>query len=233
MIHRRRAHIMALAPNTPTLSPSALSGKRATIHQHENLITDTLLARALEAILEEASVCGRMRARQMREKAKLTITEAIQVVLYLHRQDVLQEEIDGARAVDLSLARAYLSLLAPGRRALPREATEEGHSFTRAQIAWGCMHARAGRLTTMRVARPSRWTRGLARALGLDLSNTPDARLFPTSRAKRLCDLITGMSEQEQARYVQWAESQLPADGSSVVWRNRGEHKGLAAPSSR
>jgi hypothetical protein len=124
----------------------------------------------------------------------------------------LQEAVDGVRIVNLALARDYLSILAPTGQALPREAPEEKHPFTPPQIAWGCVHAREGKLTQMRLARPSRWTIDLARALGLVLSDTPGALLFPTSRAKRLIELVAGMSEQERASYVGWAKSQLPAD---------------------
>ena len=45
---------MAIALNEQTVSPSALSKRRADTRQHENLITDALLTRALQAILEEA-----------------------------------------------------------------------------------------------------------------------------------------------------------------------------------
>jgi hypothetical protein len=203
---------MAIAFNEQAVSPTALSMRRADTRQHENLITDALLTRALEAILEEACTSGQMRARRMREKANLTLCEAVQVLLYLQRQEVLQEAVDGVRIVNLALARDYLSILAPREQALSGEAPEERHPFTRPQIAWGCIHAREGKLTQMRLARPSRWTIGLARALGLVLSDTPGALLFPTSRAKRLCDLVTGMSEQDRAPYIRWAESQLPAD---------------------
>ncbi|HEX6555513.1 MAG TPA: hypothetical protein VF026_22320 [Ktedonobacteraceae bacterium] len=202
---------MVIALNEQTVSPSALTMRGADTRRHENLITDALLTRALQAILVEACSSGRMRARQMREKANLTLCEAIQVLLYLQRQEVLQEAVDGVRIVNLALARDYLSILAPGEQALSRETPEEKHPFTRPQIAWGCVHAREGKLTQMRLARPSRWTIGLARALGLVLSDTPGTLLFPTSRAKRLCDLVAGISEQEQAFYVSWAESRLPA----------------------
>jgi hypothetical protein len=196
--------------NEQTVSPTAPSMRKAD-GQHENLITDALLTRALQAILEEAGTSGRIRARRLREKASLTLCEAIQVLLYLQRQGVLHEAVDGERLVNLALARDYLSILVPQEEKAPRQAPEESGSFTRPQIAWGCIHAREGKLTQMRLARPSRWTIGLARALGLVLSDTPGALLFPTSRAKRLCDLVAGMSEQERAIYVSWAESRLPA----------------------
>ncbi len=203
---------MALTIDQPAAFVSSHQRESVEKTYHENLITDLLLTRALQAILDVTDADGRMRARQMREKAGFTLCEAMQVLCYLHRQGVLQEEVDGRRVVNRSLALDYLSILLPPEEALTKEEPKEKQSFSRAQIAWGCMHAREDRLTPMRVARPSRWTIDLARALGLVSSDTAGALLFPTSRAKRLCDLITDMSEEERAPYISWAESQLPAD---------------------
>ncbi len=193
--------------------PSRPCASTARSSSHENLITDELIARALQAILDVCDADGRMKARAMREKTGFTLTEAIQLLVYLRRQDVLGDEVDGRRVVNRTLASEYLSILSPLEETPLQKEPKEEQSFSQAHIAWACMHARDNKLTPMRVARPSRWTIGLARALHLVLSDTPGALLLPTSRAKRLCDLVTDMSEQDRAFYVRWAESKLPEDG--------------------
>ena len=194
-----------------TLSRPCASTARSS--SHENLITDELIARALQAILDVCDADGRMKARAMREKAGFTLTEAIQLLVYLRRQDALGDEVDGQRVVNRALASEYLSILSPSEEPPVQEEPKEERSFSRAHIAWACMHARDNNLTPMRVARPSRWTIGLARALSLALSDTPGALLLPTSRAKRLCGLVRDMSEVERTPYIRWAETRLPADG--------------------
>jgi len=202
---------MALTMDQPVAFVSSHQSESVEKTYHENLITDLLLTRALQAILDVTSADGRMRARQVRERADLTLCEAIQVLRYLHRQGALGEEVDGRRVVNRPLVSDYLSIIAP-TGAPTQAATEETHTFSQAQIAWACMHARDNKLTAMRIARPSRWTIALAQALGLTSSDIPGDLILPTSRAKRLCDLITDMREEERAAYISWAESQLPAD---------------------
>jgi hypothetical protein len=201
----------APAPDLPT---------RKADGQHENLVTDALLTRALQAILEEAGTSGQIRARRLREMADLSLCEAAQMLLYLQRQGVLGEAVNGERLVDLALAGDYLSILVSQEETAPRQAPEEKSPFTGPQVAWACMHARRGKLTQMRLARPSRWTIGLARAIGLVREDTPGALLFPTSFASRLCDLVAGMSEQERDPYVRWAEDRLPAGEQEDLSRN-------------
>jgi hypothetical protein len=213
---------MALTIDQPTASVSSHQSESFEKTYHENLITDLLLTRALQAILDGTSADGRMRASQMREKAGFTLGEAVQLLRYLHRQGVLQEEVDGRRVVNRSLALDYLSIAAPVEETPPKEESKEKQPFSQAQIAWGCMHAFTDKLTPMRVARPSRWTIDLARALGLVSSDTAGVLLFSTSRAKRLCGLITDMSEEVRASYVSWAESQLPGEERAAAGESVG-----------
>jgi hypothetical protein len=208
----KKDHHMAIIRDTHVAFPAPRQGENtARSSPHENLITDELLTRALGAILDICAADGRMRARQMREAAGLTLCEALQLLIFLHRHGILEDEVDGQRVVNRVLARDYLAILSPSEETRTKERPKEKESFSRAQIAWACMHARAGKLTPMRVARPSRWTIDLARALGRVHVDTPGDFILSTSRAKRLCDLVMDMSEEECAPYISWAVSQLPA----------------------
>lgn len=201
---------MELTLDRQTAFSSSFSNSGTGTYQHNNLINDDLLARALQAVLQVTDASGRMRSRALREKANLTLCETIQVLLYLSSQDILQQAVEGARMVNLPLARDYLSILTSSEETLTEKAPEEKSSFTQAQIAWACRHAAAGKLTRMRISRPSRWTIDLAKALGLFHPDTPDDLLLPLSQAQRLCDLVTSMSKEERAPYMNWAASLFP-----------------------
>ncbi len=212
---------MALILDQPAISVSSLPDASMEKTYHENLITDLLLANALQAILAITDTEERMRARQMRERGGFTLTEALQVLRYLHHQGILGEELEGRRVVNRELANNYLSILAPAE-ALTHAASEETPPFSREQIAWACVHARDNKLTAMRLARPSRWTIALAQVLGLVSSDIPGELIFSTSRARRLCSVVEKMSESERASYVSSAQSRLQAkkradDSENVV----------------
>lgn len=80
---------MTLTLDQPAAIISSQMGQSVEKTYHDNLITDPLLARALQVILDGISADGRMRASQMREKAGFTLSEAVQLLRYLHRQGVL------------------------------------------------------------------------------------------------------------------------------------------------
>ncbi len=68
-LYSRRTHHMAIILDTYKDSiPSRPCASTARSSSHENLITDELIARALQAILDVCDADGRMKARAMREK---------------------------------------------------------------------------------------------------------------------------------------------------------------------
>jgi len=201
---------MTITTREQQTSQSVLSGERAidnTTH-HENLIVDGLLKRTLQTLLQITNSEGQMRARQLREGAGLTLSETAQVLQYLQRLGILQEEIGGQRVVDRVLAMEYLSIVAP-EEGHTKDAPEPQHSFTREHIAWGCFLNSLGKLTPTRVVRPSHWTSAMAEALGLVTLGAPNDPLFTRTRADLLCTLVSKMSEQERSSSFDWAQLQL------------------------
>ena len=198
---------MTTIPTVQT-TDTPLSRESGALH-HTNLITDTLLARALQTLLQITNTQGQMRARELKEKGGFTMCETAQLLQYLFRDGILQADVDGLRVVDLVQVQQYVSILLPEEDAPAQPSADSVSPFPQEQVSWGCFIAHQGKLTPTRLARPSGKTRDMATALGLLDSDKESTTLFPPSHAQALCTLIEAMTEQDRAASLQWAERHL------------------------